>query len=199
MRDMRKYLKLFFQNFCSKQTLDAMSPIDPILFEAFKCGENHAIEMVYSYYRGPLIRFVDSMVKDKIESESIFHEVFMKIIRRREKLSKDDGLNAYVFTIAKNEVIDYFKKLKKDRGRIEDYYKNRIESNHSLSEADEEEVFSNLESAIESLSVQRKKVIELSYFQNLSYQEIAEKLMISKNTVKNHLIKAKLVLREQLI
>lgn len=176
-----------------------MSPIDPIIFEAFKKGENHAIEKIYNFYKGPVMRFVDSMVKDKIDSESIFHEVIMKIIRRRENLSKDEGIHAYVFTIAKNEVIDYFKKLKKDRERIEDFYKNRIESQDAMSAADEEEIFSNLESALEGLSVQRKKVIELSYFQNLSYQEIAEKLMISKNTVKNHLIKAKLVLRDQML
>ncbi|HSF55080.1 MAG TPA: sigma-70 family RNA polymerase sigma factor [Algoriphagus sp.] len=176
-----------------------MNPLDPRIFEAFRNGEKQAIEAVYSFYKAPVMRFIVSMVKDTIDSESIFHEVIMKVIRRREKLSADDGINAYVFTIAKNEVIDYFKKLKKDRERIEDFYKNRIETQYSMSAADEEEIFTNLEFALEGLSVQRKKVIELSYFQNLSYQEIAEKLMISKNTVKNHLIKAKLMLREQLL
>ncbi len=175
-----------------------MNPLDRSIFEAFRNGEKHAIEAVYTFYKAPVMRFIVSMVKDTNDSESIFHEVIMKIIRRREKLCTDDGINAYVFTIAKNEVIDYFKKLKKDRERIEDYYKNRIESGDSMSAA-EEEIFTNLEYALEGLSVQRKKVIELSYFQNLSYQEIAEKLMISKNTVKNHLIKAKLMLREQLL
>ena len=176
-----------------------MNPLDPTIFEAFRNGEKHAIEAVYSFYKAPVMRFIVSMVKDSIDSESIFHEVIMKVIRRREKLSADIGINAYVFTIAKNEVIDYFKKLKKDRERIEDFYKNRIETQNQMSEADEEAIFSNLELALEGLSVQRKKVIELSYVQNLSYQEIAEKLMISKNTVKNHLIKAKLMLREQML
>lgn len=188
----------FFENFTRKKNTKKMNPLDRSIFEAFRNGEKHAIEAVYTFYKAPVMRFIVSMVKDTNDSESIFHEVIMKIIRRREKLCTDDGINAYVFTIAKNEVIDYFKKLKKDRERIEDYYKNRIESGDSMSAA-EEEIFTNLEYALEGLSVQRKKVIELSYFQNLSYQEIAEKLMISKNTVKNHLIKAKLMLREQLL
>lgn len=189
----------FFENFSRKKNPTKMNPLDPTIFEAFRNGEKQAIEAVYSFYKAPVMRFIVSMVKDSIDSESIFHEVIMKVIRRREKLSADDGINAYVFTIAKNEVIDYFKKLKKDRERIEDYYKNRIDSQNVMSSLDEEEVFTNLEGALDGLSVQRKKVIELSYFQNLSYQEIAEKLMISKNTVKNHLIKAKIMLREQLI
>ncbi|MBN7813672.1 sigma-70 family RNA polymerase sigma factor [Algoriphagus sp. H41] len=176
-----------------------MNSLDRSIFEAFRKGEKHAIEAVYTFYKAPVMRFIVSMVKDANDSESIFHEVIMKIIRRREKLCTDEGINAYVFTIAKNEVIDYFKKLKKDRERIEDYYKNRIQTSETMTAAEEEEIFANLEYALEGLSVQRKKVIELSYFQNLSYQEIADKLMISKNTVKNHLIKAKLMLREQLL
>ncbi|GAA0880861.1 sigma-70 family RNA polymerase sigma factor [Algoriphagus jejuensis] len=175
-----------------------MSPLDKTIFEAFRNGEKQAIDAVYTYYKAPVMRFIVSMVKDSNDSESIFHEVIMKIIRRREKLCTDEGINAYVFTIAKNEVIDYFKKLKKDRERIEDFYKNRIDTQYAMSSSEEEEVFTNLEHALEGLSVQRKKVIELSYFQNLSYQEIAEQLMISKNTVKNHLIKAKMMLREQM-
>ena len=55
-----------------------------------------------------------------------------------------------------------------------------------------------LEEAIEMLTDQRKKVVKLSYFENLSYQEIADQMLISKNTVKNHLIKARLNLRNYL-
>lgn len=175
-----------------------MTPLDQTIFEAFKNGEKQAIEAVYSFYKAPVMRFIVSMVKDSIDSESIFHEVIMKIIRRREKLSTDEGINAYVFTIAKNEVIDYFKKLKKDRERIADFYRNRLENDQSSNPVDEEEIFNQLEAALLGLSTQRKKVIELSYFQNLSYQEIAEQLLISKNTVKNHLIKARVMLREQM-
>lgn len=175
-----------------------MTPLDQTIFEAFKNGEKQAIEAVYSFYKAPVMRFIVSMVKDSIDSESIFHEVIMKIIRRREKLSTDEGINAYVFTIAKNEVIDYFKKLKKDRERIADFYRNRLENDQSSNLVDEEEIFNQLEAALLGLSTQRKKVIELSYFQNLSYQEIAEQLLISKNTVKNHLIKARVMLREQM-
>ncbi|PZV79685.1 RNA polymerase sigma factor (sigma-70 family) [Algoriphagus aquaeductus] len=59
-------------------------------------------------------------------------------------------------------------------------------------------IFQRLESAVDTLPYQRKKVLELSYFEDKSYQEIAEELGISKNTVKNHLIKARINLRDRL-
>jgi RNA polymerase sigma factor (sigma-70 family) len=177
---------------------EPMNYLDTQILEDFRNGEKKAIEAVYTFYKAPVMRFIVSMVKDEMDGESIFHEVFLKIIRKRDHLNANESIHSYVFTIAKNEVIDYFKKIKRNRERIEEFYKNRIETPFSQEQVDEEQIFCNLEQALDNLSFQRKKVIEFSFFHNLSYQEIADKLNISKNTVKNHLVKAKVMLREQL-
>ncbi len=54
-----------------------------------------------------------------------------------------------------------------------------------------------VQSAVESLSVKRKLILKLNIEDGKSYQEIAEFLRISKNTVKNQLVKAKQILREK--
>ena len=54
-----------------------------------------------------------------------------------------------------------------------------------------------VQSAVESLSVKRKLILKLNIEEGKSYQEIAEFLRISKNTVKNQLVKAKQILREK--
>lgn len=171
---------------------------DPILLRDFKNGEKHAVDAFYSLYKKPVLRFILSMVKDPIESEGIFHEVFLKIFRKRIELECSDRVHSYVFTITKNEIIDYFKRLKRDRERLENFYKNRIEESSVDQLVEEEQVFLRLSEAVDSLSFQRKKVLQLSYYQDKSYQEIAEELGISKNTVKNHLIKARIDLRDRL-
>ncbi|MBC6366859.1 RNA polymerase sigma factor [Algoriphagus sp. AK58] len=175
-----------------------MNLSDPILLQDFKNGEKHAVDAFYSLYKKPVLRFILSMVKDPFESEGIFHEVFLKIFRKRCELESADRVQSYIFTITKNEVIDYFKRLKRDRERLESFYKNRIEDRNGEEMAAEEMIFQRLESAVDTLPYQRKKVLELSYFEDKSYQEIAEELGISKNTVKNHLIKARINLRDRL-
>ena len=166
-------------------------------YERFKKGDTAATEKIYHHYKAPVVRFIVSMVKDAEESEGIFHEVFMKVIRKRKELDCQKGIQSYIFTIAKNEVIDYFNKLNNSRKKAEEYYKNRIETEVDVKQ-EEEVLLDRLEEAVANLTEQRKKVVEMSYYEDLSYQEIAERLMISKNTVKNHLIKARVSLRSYL-
>ncbi len=165
--------------------------------EDFKKGKQEAIEAVYHYYKPLLVNFVLTFIKDAEEAEVIFHNVFLKILRRKKELNSAQAIRPYVFTITKNEVRDYFKRLSLSRKKATEYYEGRIESSVDL-KIEEEALLNKLEEAMEMLTEQRKKVIQLSYFDNLSYQEIADRMLISKNTVKNHLIKARLSLRSYL-
>ncbi|UZD23914.1 sigma-70 family RNA polymerase sigma factor [Algoriphagus halophytocola] len=161
--------------------------------ENFKKGKQEAIETIYYYYKPTIVRFIVSLIKDAEEAEVIFHNVFLKILRKKQDLDTEKGIRAYIFTISKNEVRDYFNQLSMRRKKAEEFYVNRIENTVDL-KLEEEALLEKLEKAVEMLSEQRKKVIRLSYFENLSYQEIADQMLISKNTVKNHLIKARLSL-----
>ncbi|WP_057936027.1 RNA polymerase sigma factor [Algoriphagus resistens] len=165
--------------------------------ENFKMGKQEAIESIYYIYKPIVVRFIVSLIKDAGEAEVIFHNVFLKILRKRKDLDSEKGIQSYIFTVSKNEVIDYFNHLSRDKVRSKEFYKNRIESSVDL-KMEEEALMIRLEDAIERLTDQRKKVVKLSYFENLSYQEIADQMLISKNTVKNHLIKARLSLRNYL-
>lgn len=174
-----------------------MVPTHTDTIEKFNKGDREAIEKVYYHYKPSVLRFVLSMVKDAEEAEVIYHNVFLKILRKSKELDSEKSIKSYIFTISKNEVIDYFNQLNSNRKKAEEYYINRIERPVDL-KLEEEALMNKLEDAMDLLTDQRKKVIQLSYFENLSYQEIAERMLISKNTVKNHLIKARISLRHYL-
>lgn len=55
-----------------------------------------------------------------------------------------------------------------------------------------------LEGLISQLSPKRKQVLHMNIFEKKSYQQIAEELAISVNTVKNQLIKAKAMIRQEM-
>ncbi|MFD2035503.1 RNA polymerase sigma factor [Belliella marina] len=175
-----------------------MIPLDNNTFEQFKNGKKQAIEKVYEIYKVPVMRFVQSFIKDREAAENIFHEVFLKIIQKKDSLSLEAGFQAYLFTITKNEVFDYFKKLKSDSKKKEAYWLEYYGQEEStLEEGSQEDIYVKLEKAVQGLSVKRRKILELSYFENLSYIEISERLDISKNTVKNQLVKARMILKSQ--
>ena len=75
-----------------------------------------------------------------------------------------------------------------------------MEAIRAAGEEEKEETerrLSLVQAAVDSLSVKRRQILKLNIEEGKSYQEIAEFLRISKNTVKNQLVKAKQILREK--
>ena len=76
-------------------------------------------------------------------------------------------------------------------------YMDRMEEMHDGATEAEEAKIILLRAGIDSLSEKRKQILKLNVEEGKSYQEIAELMRISKNTVKNQLVKAKQFLRER--
>lgn len=174
-----------------------MDQPDKLLLESFKRGESDALDRIYEYYRVPVIRFAVSIVKDEQEAENIYHEVFIKLLKKKEDIKPDLNFNSYVFTAVRNEVFDFLKAVKKDNAFKERYWE-RIQTRRFEDEGDKEEILGKLEKIVQMLSPKRRKILEMNYFEQKSYIEIAEALRISKNTVKNQLVKAKYIIRREM-
>jgi len=174
-----------------------MDQPDKNLLESFRNGESFALDQIYEFYRVPIIRFTVSIIKDEQEAESIYHEVFMKLLKKREDIKPELNFNSYVFTAVRNEVFDYLKAIKKNNA-LKDKYWERIQENRNEEEYDKEESLNKLERIVQLLSPKRRKILEMNYYEQKSYIEIAEALRISKNTVKNQLVKAKFIIRREM-
>lgn len=167
------------------------------LLERLSEGEEEAFNELYRLYREPAIRFCSSILKDAGESENIVQEVFIKIWNRRGGINPDLNFTSYLFTIIKNRVFDYLKEVKKNALLKEIYWKN-VEAGMAMNNDIREERLQKVKNAIENLSEKRKEILKLNYEEGKSYEEIASQLNISKNTVKNQLVKAKQIIRKQL-
>lgn len=174
-----------------------MKQIDKSSLEALKNGSEKAFQELYHFYQIPALRFCNSILKDIEESENIIQEVFVKIWNRRATINPDLNFTSYLFTIVKNRVFDHLKEVKKNEFLRERYWTNILVSQDDDNEIKEER-FEKIKEAVEGLSEKRKKIIKLNYDEGKSYEEIASQLNISKNTVKNQLVKAKQVIRRQL-
>ncbi|GGF46225.1 RNA polymerase sigma factor [Echinicola rosea] len=174
-----------------------MNQPDKQILLQFIQGDQDATDYIYRYYRTPVLRFAISILKDEIEAENIFQEVFTKIICRHERINPDMNFSSYIFTAVKNEIFDYFKAVKKDSKLKEQFWVNVQTA--SKEEKEEQEVqLEKLEGLIGQLSPKRKQVLHMNIFEKKSYQQIAEELTISVNTVKNQLIKAKAMIRQEM-
>jgi RNA polymerase sigma-70 factor (ECF subfamily) len=167
------------------------------LLNRIKSGDELAFNELYGMYREPAIRFCNSIIKDIEESENLVQEVFIKVWDRREGINPELNFNSYLFTIIRNRVYDYLKEVKKNEFVKERYWQNIVQYQEEESELKEQRIV-KIKEAIKGLTEKRRQIIQLNYDEGKSYEEIAAIMNISKNTVKNQLVKAKQILRTQM-
>lgn len=159
-------------------------------------GDEAAFAELYNYYKAPALRFTISLLKDEEEAENMLQDVFVKIWLKREHIKPDYNFNSYLFTCLRNMAFDHFKKLEKNE-YLRKQYMEAIKVAADDEKEEKERRIHMVQMAIDSLSMKRKQILRLNIEEGKSYQEIAEFLRISKNTVKNQLVKAKQILRDK--
>jgi RNA polymerase sigma-70 factor (family 1) len=160
-------------------------------------GEREAFAELYSFYRTPAIRFCTTLLKDQEEAENVLHEVFIKIWDRRAQIDPEQNFNSYLFTCLRNFTFDYFKQMEKNN-HMRELYLQRMHTPDAQEVEEKEDRLLFVTRMVNSLSEKRKRILILNIYEGKSYEEIAGLMKISKNTVKNQLVKAKQILREQL-
>jgi len=173
-----------------------ISEIDWI--QSLKKGDLRAFNELFDRYGKRLYHFSMGYLKSTADAEEIVQEVFLKIWNNREELSVQKSFESYLFTIAKNGILNTIRKSKSEQVYL-NYIKIHPEKNVLL---DDELNFNELEKAykeaVEQLSPRRKEIFLLSREQSLSNAEIAEKMNISVKTVENQMTLALSEIRKDL-
>ncbi|WP_020531845.1 RNA polymerase sigma factor [Flexithrix dorotheae] len=162
-----------------------------------KDGDISAYNELYHNFKMPAIKFCNSIINNWEESENLIQEVFIKIWEKKDSINPELNFNSYLFTIIRNRVYDYLKRIKRNEIIKEQYWQNVIEYQNSTEPDLKNERISLIKYAINGLTEKRKKIIHLNFEEGKSYEEIASMMNISKNTVKNQLVKAKHIIRAQ--
>ncbi len=155
-----------------------------------KKGDILAFDNIYEIYSKRLYGFVLRYVKQKEDAEGIVQEVFIKIWETKNNIDIYASFDSFIFTIAYNTTINLLRK------RISEHtYKDQLKSVHQITEADQiideisfREIKNRLELLLDKLTPRQKEIFQLSREVGLTHEEIAKKLNISVNTVKNHMV-----------
>ena len=165
---------------------------------ALKEGDLVAFNHLFDRYGKRLYHFSIGYLKSAENAEEIVQEVFMRIWENRLELSAQKSIEAYLFTIARNGILNTIRKSKSEQAYLK---YTKINSGKSVL-LDEELNFTELEEAynqvIEQLSPRRKEIFLLSKAQSFSNVEIAKKMNISVKTVENQMTSAISEIRKNL-
>jgi RNA polymerase sigma-70 factor (family 1) len=164
----------------------------------FQKNRETAFDGYFREYYAPLCFFAFKMLGDQPAAQDIVEDSFVKLWERREIMERLGSIPSYLYTTVKNACIDQLRAQARKRNGIAELGINTPAFEQSVFyKIIEAEVLRQLTTAKANLPPKAKRVVELFYFENKSYSEIAALMGISVNTVKNQKIRALKLLRKQ--
>jgi len=164
-------------------------------------GDQVAFDKLMTRYRDSIFFMVLKMVHNRDDADDLTIEAFGKAFQNIANYSADYAFSTWLFKIATNNCIDFIRKKRLQTTSIEQSRKGEDGEVVPIAVRDhnpdpeealvKEQRAAKIRAAIEKLSPKYRSLIELRYLDELSYEEIAEKLDLPLGTVKAQLFRAK--------
>jgi RNA polymerase sigma-70 factor (ECF subfamily) len=174
---------------------------DLILVEAAKKGDQSAYAQLMDRYRESIYYMMFKMVRHQDDADDLTIEAFGKAFSRLEQYSPSYAFSTWLFKIASNNCIDF---IRKKRIKVTSMDTGYTTSNGEVIFVDAKAHTLNPEETIihgqkvihmrllvSKLKPRYRQLVEKRYFEELSYEEIAEELNLPLGTVKAQLFRAR--------
>lgn len=170
-----------------------------------KQGNDSAYRYLFDTYYVRLCRVAKLYTGDNYVSENLVGDLIFYLWENRETLNIHSSLSSYLFTSIRNRCLNYLQQSSVvHESRFPAFADDIAENITSMSESSplgviiEKELENRINESIDHLPEECRNVFKLSRFENLSYDEISERLGISVNTVRYHIKNALATLRTNL-
>lgn len=152
-------------------------------------GDRQAFTQLYTNHLTALYRYIYPFTGNREDTQEIIQEVFATIWEKREKFAAVDSFRSYLFRMARNRVLNHIRDLEARRRRHP-----AVSVEHDTEQADHHllytEYYRIAMEAINHLPPRRREIFRLSTEKDMTLQEIADNLGISKSVVKKQLYAA---------
>lgn len=167
-----------------------LSMTDEQLVKAYAQGSNDAFDTLLKRHQDRVFNYIYRIIKNEDLANDIFQETFVKAILtiKQGRYTESGKFPAWITRIAHNLIIDYYRQEKSENLQSADMEDIDILNRKELCEATIEDliitdqILSDVKYLIEELPDLQREVLNMRYYQNLSFKEIAEKTGVSINT-----------------
>ena len=167
---------------------------DELLMKRYGEGNTAAFDLLYQRHKGPLFRFTLRQVPNRSIAEELYQDVWSKVIANRQDYHVSAKFTTWLYTIARNRVIDYFRVIGKvpDATIIEDDVAvSDGEVQHLVCEhrpeliVESEQAAAQLKSLVKDLPPQQREAFLLKYESGFNHRDIAEITGQKEETIKS--------------
>lgn len=168
------------------------APVIPLREKAFEEAFKTHFKKLYAY--------AFTIVKEEMAAEEMVQQVFFKIWEKKGQVEIRTSVTAYLYRSVYHESLNYLKHQKvKAAYQSHAARESKNQSDNASSKLQLSELEQKLNIALNELPEQCRVIFQMSRFEELKYQEIADRLGLSVKTIENQMGKALRILRTKLI
>jgi len=178
---------------------------DKELVERTIKGEKEAFEMIIRKYQQPLLNYIGRMVGERELALDFTQEVFIRTYSSLHFYKPQYKFGTWLFKIASNFIIDYWRKKKIDAFSLDQQQANNLlplqvsdEEPSIVKKFETSELRERIERALEKIPAPLREVFVWRHVNEFSYEEIAEIKGLPVGTIKNRVFQAKELIRKLL-
>lgn len=177
---------------------------DEQLVSLYANGENGAFDVLLQRHQGRVFSYIMNIVKDKDLADDLFQETFVKAIVtiNQGRYTENGKFPAWITRIAHNLIIDYFRQEKSlaqlscDDGNVNILNRKELSDETIEDSIVREQILNDVRLLVGQLPPLQREVLEMRYYQDMSFKEIAENTGVSINTALGRMRYAILNLRK---
>lgn len=156
-------------------------------------GDKAAFEALYRSLETPLYRFIRLKLNDPHRSADILHDVFLEVWRNASAFRGQSNARTWIFAIAWRKVMDAFRQSARltYEETLPEQIDDTMDAEHAISAAEDSRA---VRDCLKELSAEHRIAVELTFFEEMSYSDIAAVVGVPAGTVKSRVFHAKQLL-----
>jgi RNA polymerase sigma-70 factor, ECF subfamily len=182
----------------------AAQPATPdSLIEQCLAGDQVAWEQIVRQNWRKVFNVAYKFVGKHDEAEDLTQDIFLKIFKALKTFDRRANFQTWIISISRNLCIDHYRSVRKERQTIaRDVDSNDLQpatlERGPYAQAEHQDLRAQLRQALEALPITLRTAVVLRDLQELSYQEIADRLGLPEGTVKSRINRGRIELAHQL-
>jgi RNA polymerase sigma-70 factor, ECF subfamily len=182
----------------------AAQPATPdSLIEQCLAGDQTAWEQIVRQNWRKVFNVAYKFVGKHDEAEDLTQDIFLKIFKALKTFDRRANFQTWIISISRNLCIDHYRSVRKERQTIaRDVDSNDLQpatlERGPYAQAEHQDLRAQLRQALETLPMTLRTAVVLRDLQELSYQEIADRLGLPEGTVKSRINRGRIELAHQL-
>jgi len=163
---------------------------DESLVDLYANGNNSAFDVLLNRYKKSIHSYIFYIVRNNDLTEDIFQETFLKVIMtiKQGRYTDNGKFKAWITRIAHNLIIDNFRQERNENTISNDDVEVDLLNDMKLCDSNieddmvQEQVYSDIKKLVKHLPDNQREVLEMRYYQDMSFKEIADITGVSINT-----------------